>query len=192
MCAFLRKNKANAFSTQPYRGSSTVWPLGSEVLPGPCPQVTKFSRLIPAGPSLPGGWGRPHLEEWNQFPLQKSSCSCSLISITICHDPSLQRADRSCKLENLSLEFQFSGYLGVEGTQASRCFPGYYPMVLQLISIIDLKAQWWKSLFSAKKSPEILTKIYMSNSFGESRQKYRFYMLWDNWVDVLQLLSLGT
>ena len=59
MCAFLRKNKANALSTQHYYRSSMVWPLGSKVLPGPCHQVTKFSRLIPAGPSLPGGWGRP-------------------------------------------------------------------------------------------------------------------------------------
>ena len=114
MCAFLRKNKANAFSTQLYHGSCTVWPLGSKVLPGPCPQVTKFSRLIPAGPSLPGGWGRPHLEERNrnQFPLQKSSCSCNLISIIICHDPSLQRADRSCKLENLSLRVSIQRLFG--------------------------------------------------------------------------------
>ena len=54
------------------------------------------------------------------------------------------------------------------------------------------KAQWWKSLFSAKKSPGVLAKTYMSNSFGESRQKYRFYMPWDGWADVLQLLSLRT
>lgn len=31
MCAFLRKNKANAFLTQHYCGSSAVWPLGNKL-----------------------------------------------------------------------------------------------------------------------------------------------------------------